>query len=144
MRNYGYERRFKPGCAVRMTLLARLTASLDTRWFASPSVWSYGIAVLVFGAFSFHVAKGRARSGRPAFLLATLMLSAAAASGGSFFCLKAIGGNLDRHSGAGLAQDRRCPGLHGGLSRCSRWFNENVARVVDGADGGSRNPHRRR
>lgn len=64
-----------------------MIASLDTRWLASPSVWSYGIAVLVFGGFSFHVAKGRARGGRPAFLLATLVLSAAAAAAAVWFAL---------------------------------------------------------
>ncbi|HKO67470.1 MAG TPA: XrtA/PEP-CTERM system histidine kinase PrsK [Burkholderiaceae bacterium] len=61
---------------------------MDVRWFASPSVWSYGIAALVFGAFSFHVARGRARSGRPAFLLATLVLSAAASGAAVFFALQ--------------------------------------------------------
>ena len=52
---------------------------MDTRWFTSPSVWSYAVAVFVFGGFSFHVARARARGGRPAFLLATLVLTAGAA-----------------------------------------------------------------
>lgn len=62
-------------------------AFLDPRWLANPSVWSYGIAILVFAGFSFHVAGRRAAGGRPVFLLATLVLSAAAAAAAVCFAV---------------------------------------------------------
>ena len=60
---------------------------MDTYWLASPSVWSYGIAILAFGGFSFHVVGRGAGGGRPALLLATMLLSAATGAAAVCFAL---------------------------------------------------------
>lgn len=58
---------------------------MDAAWFTRPSVWSYGVAVLVFGAFSIHIALQRRTGRQPAFLLVAMVLSAAAAAAAAVF-----------------------------------------------------------
>ncbi|MFN3565984.1 MAG: XrtA/PEP-CTERM system histidine kinase PrsK [Burkholderiaceae bacterium] len=69
-----------------------MNPALAADWSTDPAVWSYGIAALVFGAFSTQLILGRRGSGVGGLLLAAVILQAAWAA--ATLAHAAIGGAL--------------------------------------------------